>query len=185
MKYLTLISLSLLLSVGVAMGQSKTRYFEYTAYFTLTNGCESSARATYSTTNNYAITYREAKSAIAKWLKPNKLKVFRLSGVKEIKKSEQQKPNKFHCPEPLNFSFISDTTKLISSLSGSAQGLSSFTYQPQYYVFNGGLNGRAVLKIDMPKLPIDSLTLHLNKSQLRWINDSTAVITPHQITLIR
>ncbi len=47
------------------------------------------------------------------------------------------------------------------------------------FVWNG--NDKPILVIDNPKNgwnnKIDSIIIHLNKQKLRWLNDSTAVIT--------
>lgn len=158
-----LLIIPLLVATINIFGQGKpkpTRYFEYTVEFTLTSGCESSAWATYATTNNYAITYGEAKFLIAKWVKPNKLKSFKLSGVREIKKSEQQKSTKFKCPEPTKVSLFTDT-------------VTNFSYTSWYPIMS------PMIKIQsFPSFSkMDSVVLTVKKSQLRWVNDSTAIIT--------
>jgi hypothetical protein len=55
---------------------------------------------------------------------------------------------------------------------------SGYNFKPLWYSFNGGVNGKEMLKIKIPqnKFPFDSLVMYVKKSQLRWLNDSTLVV---------
>lgn len=79
--------------------------------------------------------------------------------------------------ETLSNSNISELNSTSSSaFVGHLQGFSKL--EPLYYSFTGGINGKEMLRIKIPNntIPFDSLIIYVRKSQLRWLNDSTAVI---------
>lgn len=70
--------------------------------------------------------------------------------------------------DTLNFSRLIGT--------GTRTGFGTLQQQPQSYIFTGVINGKEMLKIDVNKIPIDSLILHTRKKQTYWLNDSTLII---------
>lgn len=176
MKKLTFIAIALVVS---APAMSQTRYWKYTADFTLSDGCKSSTSGTF-TTNSKWINYDAIKEQTAKWVSPSKIKSISITSLKPIKKSEMiVKADKFSCPAPTQlFSFINDTTKLTSSLLYSGSPLSGFsTLQPSSLVWHWGDNKMPMTWLPKPNMSnIDSVEVYVQKRLTYWLNDSTLVI---------
>lgn len=74
---------------------------------------------------------------------------------------------------------VCDTCTTSTALLNNIQGFSTaIPLIPLSYNFSGGTNGKTMLSVQIPqnKIPFDSLIIYVKKSQIKWLNDSTAVI---------
>ena len=87
----------------------------------------------------------------------------------------QSKPNELLTNDYINANVpITTSTALINNI----HGFDNNSFQPQSILLSA--KGKSIMHLTpFPGLyQIDSVMLYVRKSQLRWLNDSTAVITP-------
>lgn len=168
-----------LLSSMACMAQGKPikRYWQYTATFVLTNGCENSTVGTFESNSEW-ISYDKIKTQTAMRVSPYKIKSIKVTGLSEIKKSQLiKKSDKYVCPQPIKLAFSFDTTKIASTLPStySIKGFSDI--QPSSLVWHWGDNKIPMTWLPKPRMDkIDSVEIYINKRLTYWLNDSTLII---------
>lgn len=177
----------ILLGCMTVMGQ--TKYYKTTVEFETVDGCFRTATNTNSFKNGYSANFEGTYAVMSKWIKPYKIKphTFKITSIVRISKKDQiKKQERFEpCKNTSSYStagllaFTScDTCHYVLTGTSPTPLQSSFDLKPLSYTFTAGINGGVMLKIHIPenKFPIDSLIMYVKKSQIRWLNDSTAII---------
>jgi hypothetical protein len=164
----SIITLLLAFIVSAVFAQTK-KYYSANVRYTTSCGENTSWMDTDGSTD-----FEYLKSTLKKWIKPYKLLSFEITSVKQIAKPKYRtKSEKFKCPEPIKIKYDTASYGLLSNISV----LGSNTFSQSSFIFTGNGNSPTLkIKMHQTNYETDSLTMLIKKSQIRWINDSTAII---------